>query len=100
MSLNDLKKSRKCNNNKIDKHYVDEWYHRSVDFLEEGEYRKAFALFRKVLSLNPNDAEVWSYAGEILGRLGKFKESLKIAEKALRLIQMIVLHGITRVKHF
>jgi hypothetical protein len=37
--LNDLKKSRKYNdNNNIDKDYLDELYNKGVDFLEDGEY--------------------------------------------------------------
>jgi tetratricopeptide (TPR) repeat protein len=54
-------------------YYLDEWFNKVVDFLGEGEYRNALCMFLKVLSLNPDDAEVWSYAGEILGRLDKYK---------------------------
>jgi len=72
MSLNGLGKSRKYYDkiiNEIDKKdHLDELYNKGVDFLNEEEYRKALGMFKKVISLNPNDAEVWSYIGEILGR--------------------------------
>ena len=86
MDLNGLDKSRKYYNkiiNEIDRDYLDELYNKGVDFLEDEEYRKALGMFRKVLTLNPNDAEVWSYTGEILGRLGKYKESLESLNKSL-----------------
>jgi len=62
MSLNGLGKSRKYYDkiiNEIDKKdHLDELYNKGVDFLNEEEYRKALGMFKKVISLNPNDAEV------------------------------------------
>ncbi|MDQ6863014.1 MAG: tetratricopeptide repeat protein, partial [Thermoproteota archaeon] len=84
--MNGLDKSRKNYNkiiNEIDRDHLDELYNKGVDFLEDEEYRKALGMFRKVLTLNPNDAEVWSCIGEILGRLGKYKKSLESLNKSL-----------------
>src|ERR1700751_4835342 len=85
MSSQNLKKSSKDNDNGIDKEYLDELYNKGVDFYEEEEYQKALALFQKLVSVSPNDSDAWCFIGDILGILGKLKESLDSLNKSLKI---------------
>jgi hypothetical protein len=48
-----------------------------------GQYEEALEWYRKSLSINPNDASVWSFAGIALYQLGNYMDALKCYDKSL-----------------
>ncbi|MCT7961020.1 tetratricopeptide repeat protein [Laspinema sp. D1] len=51
----------------------------------QGKYREALLMYQRVLSMNPNDDDLWREKGNILWQLGEFQSGCDVYQKAIEL---------------
>ncbi|MCK5238836.1 MAG: tetratricopeptide repeat protein, partial [Candidatus Thorarchaeota archaeon] len=52
---------------------------------EQGEYEAAISIFRRLLQIDPEDADIWVFLADPLTSLEKNKEAAEVLEKAIKL---------------
>lgn len=70
---------------KVDSRNPDAWYGMGVVLSRLGYYSFAERAFRKVLSINPDDAFAWSDLGAVHSRMGQLDKALEARNEAKRI---------------
>ena len=53
--------------------------------ISQGDYEKSLELFDLIITMTPDDAEVWKVRADILYELSRFSEALESVNKGLTL---------------
>ena len=64
---------------------IDELIKMGKKQLEDGQYDDALNLFRKAISLNRNDPDLWNLKGIALRSLGRYNEAIECFNKSLEI---------------